>query len=213
MKNTEATEEDLEFLNEIINIGSGNAARALEQLLGAKINVEMPVVRIVTHAQLSSVIGSPAKPVVGVRMGIVGDVAGNLFFIVPDEHKAALIELAEISRPGFVKEKKELDESVFEEIGNIMAGVYLTAIHDFCGLNIYHTVPYMSMDMLLSLIDESIAAKTRAASKFILIENIFKVDSKSRTNVRVFFIIILAIESIKVFLKSIEKARKKMYGE
>lgn len=213
MKNTEATEEDLDFLNEIISIGSGNAARALEQLLGAKINVEMPVVRIVTHAQLSSVIGSPAKPVVGVRMGMVGDVAGNLFFIVPDEHKAALIELAEISRPGFVEEKKEPDESVFEEIGNIMAGVYLTAIHDFCGLNIYHTVPYMSMDMLLSLMDESIAAKTRAASKFILIESIFKVDSKSRTNVRVFFIIILAIESIKVFLKSIEKARKKMYGE
>lgn len=146
-------------------------------------------------------------------MGIVGNVRGNLFFIVPHEHKAGLMTLAERARPGFGKVKMGHDESVFEEIGNIMAGVYLTAIHDFTGLNIYHTVPCMSTDMLLSLIDENIDDKTMAASNFILIENSFSADGKPALKAQVFFIIILKIDSIRSFLDSMQTAGKKMCGE
>lgn len=203
----------MDFLREIINIGSGNAAVALEQLLGARINVEIPVVKIVTREMLSDAVSPPDKPVVGVRMGIVGEVKGSLFFVVPEEQKAELTKLAERAKPGFGMEKYEPDDSVIEEIANIMAGVFLTSIHDFCGLNIYHTVPYMSMDMLLSLIDESIADKIMTASNFILIENSFRVDGGHAINIRVFFVVILMIDSVLVFMNSIEKARKKMYGE
>lgn len=213
MKNMKIAKEEMDFLREIINIGTGNAAGALEQLLGARINVEIPVVKIINHAELSSVINSPDKPVLGVKMGIVGNVTGNLFFIVPHEHKAGLMTLAERARPAFGKAKMERDGSVIEEIGNIMSGVYLTAIHDFTGLNIYHTVPCMSTDMLLSLIDESIADKMRAASDYILIENSFRVDGKPILKAQVFFIMILSIDSIRSFLDSMQTARKKMHDE
>lgn len=45
MKNIEVTEEELDFLNEIINIGVGNAADALEQLLDARIKVGHRIAR------------------------------------------------------------------------------------------------------------------------------------------------------------------------
>jgi len=214
MKNIKISEEKMDFLREIINIGSGHAAGALEQLLGVRINVDMPEVEIVTREMLSAVIGSPDKPVVGVEMNIIGDVKGTLFFVVSEENKAALTNIAEMAKPGGGGRKKvETDESVIEEIGNIMTGVYLTSVHDFTGLDVYHTVPCTSRDMLLSLIDESIADNTRMSLNFVTIKNSFRVESSENINMQVFFIIIYRIDSVMVFMNSLERARKKMFDE
>jgi len=211
MKKLKVNEEELDFLNEIINIGAGNAAVALGQVLSTGIDIDLPRVEVVSHSQLSEAIGFPDNTVVGVKMGIVGDITGHLFFLVPEEYKTDLIDFAHHT-PEFSGIEDIKDISIFEEIGNIMAGVYFTAIHDFCGLNLYHTVPRAAEDMLLALLDESIAVKMRAASRFILIESMFKIDSQVNKKIRVFFVIILTKDSINTFLKSIKKTREKMYS-
>lgn len=203
-------EEEIEFLREITNIGSGNAATALEQLLGTAINVEMPDVRIINPAQLSALIGSMNRPVMGVKIGIVGDIKGNLFFIVPDEDKSRLKALAESARPGAGKIKPESDFSAVEEISNIVAGVFLYSIHDFCGMNVYHTVPDSRTDMLISLLDESIASKTKGNSEFIMVENIFQMDGKTKRKIAISLIMILSIDTFDIFIKFIKTAREKM---
>ncbi len=218
MKKSIIKEDELDFLNEIINIGSGNAAKSLEQLLGAAITMEMPELRIMTHEQLSSLMGSLTAPVIGVRMGILGDMSGYMFFVMPDKDKAIIKELAERAREGYGKIEIENDYTLIEEIANIMAGVLLYSIHDFCGLNVIHTVPDSSVDMLLSLIDESIAVETKIGPYFIMIESVFMVDGKPKNaisgkKVKVMVIIILAVDSIKAFRKSIATARKKMMSE
>lgn len=210
MKNTGLNEEELGFLKEIINIGSGNAAVALEQLLGTAVEMENPDVRVVNQKQLISVLDSMTKSVVGVKMNVVGDFKGYLFFIVSGENKEVLKEYAYKARPGAGKIKIEDDESALSELGNIMAGVCLYSIHDFCGLNIYHTVPDLSIDMLLSLVDESIAATMKVDPNFIWIESLFKVADKTKKNIPVYFVIILAIESLSKLKTAIEKAREKI---
>lgn len=210
MKKIKINEEEIEFLREIINIGSGNAATALEQLLGAAINVEIPDVRIISPAQLSALIGSLNRPVMGVKISIVGDIKGNMFFIVLDEDKSSLKALAESARPGAGKIKSDQDYSAVEEISNIVAGVFLYSIHDFCGLNAYHTVPDSRTDMLLSLIDESIAARTKGNSEFVMVENIFQIDGKTKRKITISLIMILSIDTFDIFIKSIKTAREKM---
>ena len=100
--------------------------------------------------------------------------------------------------------------SAFEEISNIIVGVFTYSIHDFCGLNVYHTVQDSRTDVLMSLLDESIAARARGNTEFILIETLFQVDAKLKRNITVCLLLILAVDSLEVFAGSIKKVREKM---
>ncbi len=210
MKSMKVKEEEVDFLKEIINIGSGNAAVALQQLLGTKVIMEIPDVRIIKPSELSSFISSLAKPVLGVKMSIVGDIKGDFYFISPDKDKKALMALADKAAPGYGIRKPESDLSLIEEISNIIAGVFTFAVHDFCGLNIFHTVPEARNDLLASLLDESISARARGNTEFIMIENMFYVDSKIEHKINVSLILILALDSIDLLTGSIKKARERM---
>jgi chemotaxis protein CheC len=212
MKMIEITKEELEFLIETINIGSGNAAGALEQLLGTVVEADVPDVRIIDPLHVSSLMDSLAEPVVGVKMSVVGDFRGDMFFFVSGRNKEILKKIAEKAAPGAGKIETEPDDSTLAEIGNIMAGVCLYSVHDFCGLKVDHMVPELSIDMLLALLDESMAARMKVYQHFIWIKSKFKITCESGKIIQVYFILILMIESISKLKTAIQQARIRMYG-
>jgi len=149
-------------------------------------------------------------------MGMVGDVSGGLFLIVPEEQKEDLIRLAEQAMTGAShswmagltnQESDDLRLSVIAEIGNIVAGVYLTAVHDFCKLNIYHTVPTVATDMVQALLDESLVRLSRQVQHIIVVENEFMVEDKL---IRAFLVMIPSVESVDTLVNSIGPARMAM---
>ena len=183
------SEEQVDFLGEMMNIGAGNAATALTQMIQRQVNMTIPKVYVLPVQEAPSILDDPSLPVLCVRMGMVGDVIGDLFFIVPDEQKENLTNLVERAMPWdsrwrdenphpalSIPQSNDMDLSVLMEVGNITAGVYLTAIHDFCGLNIYQTVPTLAVDMIQSLLDESFAHLSSRVQAIIAIENEFIID-------------------------------------
>jgi len=205
--------EQADFLTEMMNIGAGHAATALTQVLQCRVDIVIPRVFVITDAQELSILTSPSLPVVCARMGMVGDVSGGLFLIVPEEQKEDLIRLAEQAmtgtgqswRAGITNSKlDDLKLSVIAEIGNIVAGVYLTAVHDFCKLNIYHTVPTVATDMVQALLDESLVRLSRQVQHIIVIENEFMVEEKL---IRTFLVMIPSVESVSILVNSIGQAR------
>jgi chemotaxis protein CheC len=209
--------EQVDFLTEMMNIGAGHAATALTQVLQCRVDIVIPRVFVITDAQELSILTSPSLPVVCARMGMVGDVSGGLFLIVPEEQKEDLIRLAERAvtgtgqswRAGITNSKADddLKLSVIAEIGNIVAGVYLTAVHDFCKLNIYHTVPTVATDMVQALLDESLVRLSRQVQHIIVIENEFMVKEKLITT---FLVMVPSVESVDILVNSIGQARMAM---
>ena len=95
-KNTQPiTEEQIDFIREMMNIGAGNAATALQQLLQCPVDLVIPRVHVLPAAQASSILGNPASLVACVRMGMVGDIGGAIFFIVPEKSREYLVSMAE----------------------------------------------------------------------------------------------------------------------
>jgi chemotaxis protein CheC len=204
------SEEQMDFLREMMNIGAGNAGTAFTQMLQRQVEVRIPALHILPIAKVPSILGDPSLLVLCARMGIVGDTRGELFFIVPDEHKKTLAHLVEGAAPGSKKNIPDVDLSVLTEVGNIIAGVYLTAIHDFCGLNIYHSVPTVSIDMIQSLLDESLAMLSSQVSAILLVENEFAIAEK---RIRTFLLVVPTMVSVKILIDSIEQARHRLIGE
>ena len=83
----------------------------------------------------------------------------------------------------------------------------MTAIHDFCRLNVYHTVPTIAIDMIQALLDEMLADLSRQVQSIIVIENEFIVEHKHITTV---LIMIPSVQGLKVLLNSIVQAEMAM---
>lgn len=208
MSRQRLTEEMLDFLAEMMNIGSGNAATALNQMLQAPVEVAKSKVHITQPAKAPTIFGEPASPVTCVRMGMVGDVLGDLYFIVPDIQRPLMIDRVRQALPHATEHEPSSDLSEITEIANITAGVYLRAINDFCGLKVYHTVPTVVIDMIQAILDESIAHLSSAMQEIIIIENVFVLQSDQ---IHTYFVIMPRSESIDTMVASIDGARA-IYG-
>jgi chemotaxis protein CheC len=203
------TEEQMDYLVELLNIGAGNAATALTELLQCTVSMTLPGVEIFPPTQLPSLLGDPALPVACTRMKMVGDMSGCLFFIVPEDQRLKLAERAEQALLGSASEPDSRQIlGTLTEIGNILAGVYLTAIHDFCRLNVYHSVPVPAVDMVQALLDESLAARAGDDATMILIKNEFIIEAE---RAKAFFLIFPTGESVQTLVDSMKEVGK-AYG-
>jgi chemotaxis protein CheC len=205
------SDEQLDYLLEMLNIGAGNASTALNQLLQCDVTMKMPGVEAHTPQGVVAALGDPALPVAGFRMKAVGDLSGSMFFIVPDDQKKKLAELAKQAFFGRTDSHPDVDEmmSILSEIANILAGVFLTAIHDFCRLSVQHSVPVAAVDMVQALLDESLAARTVEGQTIILVKNEFLIGDD---HVKAFLLIFPSEGSIKALLDSMVEAVNRLYG-
>lgn len=204
------SEKELDYLREMINIGSGHAATALSQMLACRMEVDIPNIHLLPAKKVSEVFGRRDLPSVCVKMGMVGDVRGEIFFVIPEAEKARIARMAEKAALGSAR-KESFDVSVIEEIGNIMAGAYMRAIHDFCGLNIYHTVPATAVGPFQALIDELLADMSRRSYTLVVIENEFAIVVESdmaagASVVRSLFIVFPSPESTRALVDSVKNA-------
>ncbi len=173
------SEEQLDYLLEVLNIGAGNAAGALEQLLGRRIEMRMTEMHFVTVAELCSLFDDVYLPFAAVKMGLVDDMRGDLIFMMDDRHRATLLSIMKDGIPlcSMPYYPEEMDISVIEELGNILAGVYLNAVQEMSGLSTYHTVPGFRMGRGDALLDDLIFCRYERGRRVLVIENRFTIET------------------------------------
>lgn len=202
------TAEQLDYLTEMMNIGAGNAATALSQLLDAGIDVKVPRVNILADPEdVSPLLNDPSAGVTGVKMKLVGDIRGDVYFVVEDKMRLSLVLLTEKavtgrSAPHEAVEVNEFTLSALSEIGNILAGVYLTAINNFCGLTIFHSVPIIIMNTADSIIKRHVASDADNIPVVIFVENEFIIGEK---RILTWFILIVSEEYMKTLTDSMKE--------
>ncbi|MBB6630426.1 chemotaxis protein CheC [Clostridium algidicarnis] len=160
----------LDALKELGNIGAGNAATALSQLLNRKIDMTVPYVNIVKFDEVFSRI-SGEEPVVGVIVRVLGSAPGNILFIFERIVALNIIELMTGKREE--EEISEMGYSVLCEIGNIIAGSYMNAISKFTNLLITPSVPAVTYDMLGAILSTTFIESGQYDDYVLDIETMF----------------------------------------
>lgn len=166
----------LDALAEVGNIGAGNAATALSQMISKKVNMSVPAVNIVRFNEIFDRQDSEAR-VISVIVRVLGDTPGNILFIFDDETANNMIELL----TGKKEDKfSELGYSVLCEIGNIIAGSYMNAIAKFTNLLILPSVPAVADDMLGAILSTTFIESEQFNDDVLDIETIFQNDDDTR---------------------------------
>ena len=137
----------LDVLKEIGNIGAGNAATALAKLIDKKVDMNVPQVRIMGFSEISDVLGGAETPVVGVLLGIHGDISGYTLFLLQESAAHILVNLLMGKDPYDKFEYNDMSISALKEVGNILTGSYLSSLSNLTGLSIMSGVPGIAIDM------------------------------------------------------------------
>lgn len=128
-------------LRELGNVAFSHAATALARLVGRRVDVGIPNVHVLDREEASEDLGRQGGlHVVSFRLS--GDHSGVLAVVLPEADAGALLGLlgASPARGG----RLDADaESALLEIGNIMAGSALLALHRMLGATLLHGTPLL----------------------------------------------------------------------
>ena len=196
-------EIQLDALREIGNIGAGNAATALSKMVGKKVIMDVPLVRLIPLKEVPEWLGGPEQEVLGVYLSMFGAVNGHILFVmtIDDALKIMRILLGELTpRREQVLEMDELASSAMGEIGNILSSSYLAALADFTGLDLNHSVPAIAVDMAGAIVDVVLIEISRRGDYALLIETEF-VEEEDK--IKGYFMLIPDTGSLEIILRAI----------
>lgn len=167
------TDMELDALREIGNIGSGNAATALSSLLGEPVDIQVPSVKILDYNEVVEALGGPETMLLGVLLSMSGDVQGMMMFLQEKEFvHMTLNSLLQKSFDSFTQ-IDEMGYSALQEVANIMASSYVNAVGILTDLNIYTSVPSLTVDMLGAVLSVPAIYYADISDKIIFIEDSF----------------------------------------
>lgn len=142
----------LDVLREIGNIGAGNATTAIANMLGRKIDMNVPSIKLMEVSKLGTAVGAEDQTIVGIFLEVQNDIEGSMMFLLDIPSARYLVNKLMMMDMPEDKSFDEMELSALKEIGNIIAGSYLSALSAMTGLVIVPSVPYIAVDMAASIL-------------------------------------------------------------
>lgn len=166
----------MDALREIGNIGAGNAATALAQMVGSKIDMNVPTVKIVPFTEVPDMIGGADRHVAGLYLTVEGQAPCTILFVLPIQQAALLVGMLmgnmnpDTSKTDF----DEIETSAMMELGNILSATYLNALAMFTGLPFIPSTPALGIDMAGAVLDAILAQFGEIADHVLMLETEFE---------------------------------------
>ncbi|HHX55954.1 MAG TPA: chemotaxis protein CheC [Clostridiales bacterium] len=189
-----------DVLKEVGNIGSGNAATALAQLIQDKVNMEQPQAELIQIENISDIVGGAETIVTAILITLEGDIEGMMMFMLDHSSAGNLsnILLKDIDEETINENK--LDESAIKESGNIIAGAYLRALSKLLNITIEPSIPYLSVDMAGAILSVPAIEFGKLGDDALIIETKFW---KDEYDVSGYFILIPTLNSYEIIMNSL----------
>ena len=202
------SETYLDVLKEIGNIGAGNAMTALSQMLNCKVDMKVPQVKLLDFNEVGAMMGGEEQVMVGVFLGVEGDITGSMMFLVEQNSAKHLLHKIMgdmVQQDGF----SEIEFSAMKEIGNIITGAYLNSLSMLTNLTIIPTPPSLTLDMAGAILSVPAIEFGTLGDKILLIQSQFY----DEVEIDGYFILVPDIESYPKILSSlgisVESGRQK----
>lgn len=163
----------MDVLKEVGNIGAGHAATALSRLLDKPVDMQVPKVSLLPFEEVAEIVGGSEQVVIAVFLRVEGDAPGNMFFILTLESAKRLLKNFVGIEVQDEDNYSEMELSAMNEIGNILAGSYLSSLADFTQLSMSPTVPSLAIDMAGAIISFGLMQYGQMGDNALLIDTKF----------------------------------------
>ena len=190
------SESYFDVLKEIGNIGAGNAMTALSQMLQCKVDMKVPQVRLLDFSEVGALMGGEEQIMVGVLLGVEGDITGSMMFLVEKASAKHLINKLMMGMAPEGDDFSDMELSAMQELGNIITGAYLNSLSSLTNLQIFPTPPALTVDMAGAILSVPAIQFGILGDKILLIQSQFYDDIE----IDGYFILIPDLESYSKIL-------------
>ena len=164
------SDQQLDALRELANIGSGTAATALSLLVGRTIDLSVPTALALPLVDAVDAVGPPDSVVTAVMLPIGGDLDAIVLLLFPPADAEVLCELLD------VKAGTEVGLSALGEIGNILGSAYVGALGAMTGLQLDPTPPQSTTDLLGAIVATVLATGAEETDVALVLDSNLAVE-------------------------------------
>ena len=149
---------------------------------------------------MTDIVGGAENLVVGILFTLEGQANGMMMFMMEKIAAHRLVNLL-LNNPSdkITDDFTEMEMSALNEIGNIIAGAYLSSLSTLTNMLITSSIPYLSIDMAGAILSVP-AIEFGKLNKALLIETEFG-DKENAVNG--YFILIPTLKSYEAILSSL----------
>ncbi|MCA9192805.1 MAG: chemotaxis protein CheX [Planctomycetales bacterium] len=166
-------EIDIDALGEIVNIGVGRAAASLSDLLGERIELQVPSMRMMTKADAKC--DGPSG--MSILQEFKGQVSGNALLVFPSESAKTLAKMLAGYDDSEDVQSLELS-GILSEVGNIVLNGVLGSLGNVLGCPLEYRVPDFFVDETLASLLSRDANGDLATSEVLVADTNFHVLSR-----------------------------------
>jgi chemotaxis protein CheC len=135
----------LDAIREICNIGAGNAATALSDLLGCPVDIDIPKAELVSIYELDSYYDDPDASCAAVLASSDSEDPFNFMLLIKESAVNTLVGLLVSKQFGVQMDARampqDMVDSALGEIGNILLGSFLNSVNGLLGVTSGITTP------------------------------------------------------------------------
>lgn len=170
------TEFETDALKEVGNIGIGRATTSLSQMVNKRVWISLPELKLIPLIEVPRLVKNE-DPVIGIVLQLRDDASGYLLLLLSKNSAKLLIRLV----LGSAKETDTFDEmetSVLMELGNIMAGTYITALSNFLSIAIAISTPSQIYDMSDAIINQVVGLLSNDVEDVLFLKTEFTINAE-----------------------------------
>jgi chemotaxis protein CheC len=164
----------LDALTELFNLGVGQAASAFSQIAGDTVQLTVPRVRVMTHAELSHYLGEGGTVAVSaVRQRYSGAINSEAVLMFPAERGLQLVQMM-VGGELPLDQLAEMEQEALSEIGNILLNSVMASVADALQIQLDGSLPTVE----LSQVDSVLHSQHEAGGAVLMIDIQFEVAAR-----------------------------------
>jgi chemotaxis protein CheC len=194
--------DEMDILREVGSIAAGHGSIALSEMLGRKLDLELPSLDMVSAKSIIDKIQAD-QIVISVACNILSGIKGEIIFVLDEKSAFKLIDLCYRAHPD---EKKgglftEMGLSLIKEVGNIIISSYVGALSMILKTVVIPSIPTLVSGSLQQVLSMVVSPYSTDCS-ILLVEAIF-VEPQAKISGK--FYLVLNAETIKTVQDSCKK--------
>ncbi len=135
------SEVQLDVLSELFNIGIGQAAASLSDMIADNVDLSVPIVSCLPLDKASIELAKmTSSDISAVKQSFSGEFSGNALLIFPQRDSLELVK-AILGTDVSLEHLSELEEDALLEVGNVILNACICTISDILGCEIIGEIP------------------------------------------------------------------------
>ena len=160
----------LDALKEVINIGGGNAATSLSQLINKPVQMTVPVIEVMDYEDLYQQVMSEETIVDAVMTRMIGQAEGVFLLVGLEED---MNHLASIMLSSDSVASQEIIESALKELANILVNSFLNSVTKLLDINVLTSIPLLTRDMFGAIVSSVYMESGQYDDTILILKNEF----------------------------------------